>query len=116
MWLDLTDRQQLDELTIASHGSTQVIFKHSTRCSISRVALSRFDRQPTSAGVTSFYLLDLLQHRPLSQAITEQFGIPHESPQVLVIRDGACQYHANHLDIEPEEVYAHAGITGSESL
>jgi bacillithiol system protein YtxJ len=47
-----------------------------------------------------------LQHRPLSQSIAERFGITHESPQLLVIKKGVCNYHANHLEIEPEEVFA----------
>ena len=106
MWTDLREATQLDRLIADSDTKPQVIFKHSTRCSISRVALSRFDRiSPTNEGAV-FHLLDLLQHRPLSQSITERFGISHESPQLLVIKKGICSYHANHLEIEPEEVFA----------
>ncbi len=106
MWSPLTDPNQLDQLIQESHLRTQVIFKHSTRCSISRVALSRFDREPAADSNAVFYLLDLLQHRNLSQQITDRFGITHESPQALIIRNGACSFYLNHLDIEPADVYA----------
>jgi bacillithiol system protein YtxJ len=106
MWHPLSKEQQLDALIQSSHQCPQVIFKHSTRCSISRVALSRFDRIQPPPGSADYFLLDLLAFRPLSQVITERFGITHESPQVLVIRNGSCQFHANHLDIEPDEVIA----------
>jgi bacillithiol system protein YtxJ len=106
MWHALTDLQQLDQLTQASYLKAQLLFKHSTRCSISRVALGRFDRLPASQEQGDFHLLDLLQYRPIAQQITERFGIPHESPQALIIKNGGCIYHANHLDIEPDEIYA----------
>lgn len=111
MWQDLTDPNQLDQLTQASDVKAQILFKHSTRCSISRVALSRFDLQPASQEQGDFYLLDLLQYRPISQQISERFDIPHESPQVLIVKNGVCIYHANHLDIEPDELYAQLNKT-----
>ena len=106
MWLPLTDLDQLDRSIRNSSDRIQVFFKHSTRCSISRVALSRFDREPAVNEPADFLLLDLLQYRPLSQQLTERLGITHESPQVLIVKNGACVYHANHLDIEPTEIYA----------
>lgn len=108
MWSPLTNLPQLEELRKASYSSPQVIFKHSTRCSISRVALGRFDREEPQTEV-GYHLLDLLQHRSLSQAITEAFGVVHESPQVLLIREGVCRYHANHLSIEPAELRKELG-------
>ncbi len=107
MWTALREPQQLAALTEDSNHAPQVIFKHSTRCSISRVALSRFDRDFESPVNASFFLLDLLQFRSISQSIAEQFDIVHESPQLLIIRDGKCVYHANHLEIEPSEILTH---------
>lgn len=103
MWTPLKSLEQLEELKQASCSSPQVVFKHSTRCSISRVALGRFDRTEPLPNI-GYHLLDLLEHRLVSQAITDSFGIVHESPQVLVIVNGTCQYHANHLRIEPDEL------------
>lgn len=104
MWTPLTNAEQLERLILDSQKTPQFIFKHSTRCSISRVALSRFDRVPSPNEGATYFLLDLLQFRSLSQAITEQFGIVHESPQALLIRSGKCIYHANHLEIDPAEI------------
>jgi bacillithiol system protein YtxJ len=104
MWIALTALEQIDQLILESQEKPQLLFKHSTRCSISRVALSRFDRIAQPLGECKFYLLDLLQFRSLSQAISERFNIKHESPQVLLIHAGKCFYHANHLDIEPAEI------------
>ena len=109
MWTELCDASQLDRLIADSQHTPQIIFKHSTRCSISRVALSRFDRFESAPLGANFYLLDLLNYRPLSQSITERFGIPHESPQLLLIQKGSCSYAANHLEIEPGELKAQIG-------
>lgn len=106
MWNSLTELIQLDQAIQASVSRVQVFFKHSTRCSISRVALSRFDREPAADIPADFHLLDLLQFRDLSHQLTERSGIIHESPQLLMIKNGKCVYHANHLDIEPSDVYA----------
>jgi len=103
MWTTLLNLQQLEQLMQSSHSFPQLIFKHSTRCSISRVALGRFDRSEPLPNI-GYHLLDLLENRSLSQAITDSFGIVHESPQVLVIVDGICRYHANHLSIEPDDL------------
>ncbi len=104
MWTTLTNVEQLEQLISNSESTPQLIFKHSTRCSISRVALSRFDRAFVPSSGVSYYLLDLLQFRPLSQTITDRFGIKHESPQALLIRSGKCVFHANHLDIDPADI------------
>lgn len=103
MWTALSTLDQLDRISEDSQDRAQVIFKHSTRCSISRVALSRFDRNQPS-GEATYHLLDLLEYRSISHAIAERFGVMHESPQVLIIQEGKCVYHANHLDIEPAEI------------
>ncbi len=83
-----------------------MIFKHSTTCSISATAKSRLERQWADVGlgqVTPYYL-DLLSYRPISNKIAEEFSVRHESPQLLVIKDGECQYHGSHLGINLQEV------------
>ena len=102
-WIHLTDEEQLRNIIVQSQDRPQIIFKHSTRCSISGVALQRLQksRQPDDVD---FYLLDLISYRSLSNKIAELFGIQHESPQVLVIRDGECIYSESHLGIYMEEI------------
>lgn len=102
-WNELALPEQLDLIKAESHVVPQLIFKHSTRCSISVMALSRLDRSETPEGVR-FHLLDLLSHRQLSNQIADMFGVVHESPQVLLIRNGECIYEESHNAISMEEI------------
>ena len=77
-WQNLTELSQLGTIKNKSFERPQVIFKHSTTCSISKMAFSRFDKAEAPEGV-DFYYLDLLQYRPISNAIAEQFEVFHES-------------------------------------
>ena len=95
--------EQIDLIKELSLQKTQVIFKHSTRCSTSVVAKSRLERSITPEGI-DFYYLDLIAHRHLSNMVSEQFDVYHESPQVLVIRNGACVYDESHSGIMMEEI------------
>lgn len=102
-WNHLTDEEQLKEVIAKSGSKPQVIFKHSTRCSISSVAFQRLQKAQQPEGV-DFYYLDLLAHRPLSAKVAEVFGVHHESPQVLVIRNGKCVYDESHLAISMMDI------------
>lgn len=102
-WIQLTDEAQLQEIVTASATRPQVIFKHSTRCSISSVALQRMQKATQPNGL-DFYFLDLLAHRPLSNKIAEKFGVHHESPQVLVIKNGECVFDESHLGISMNDI------------
>ena len=106
-WIYLTDEGQLQEIITRSLTKPQVIFKHSTRCSISAVALQRMQKakQPDSLD---FHFLDLLAHRPLSNKVAEVFGVHHESPQVLLIKDGKCVFDESHLGISMNDLVAEA--------
>ena len=102
-WIDLTSIQQLADTKELSKTRPQVIFKHSTRCSISSMAKSRLERseQPETGD---FYLLDLIKYRLLSDKIAEDFAVQHESPQVLVIKNTECIYEESHSGIQMEEI------------
>lgn len=105
-WKTLTSEDQLLEINEASAQQPVVIFKHSTRCSISSMAKSRLERAAAPEGLT-FYYLDLLAHRDLSGRIAHQYQVPHESPQVLLIRNGACIYDESHNGINMDEIADH---------
>lgn len=102
-WIDLTTEDQLNQLIQQSSTTPQLIFKHSTRCSISIMAKSRLDREATVSGV-DFYYLDLLQYRNLSNKIAEVFSIVHQSPQVLLIKNGECVFEETHNEINMDEI------------
>jgi bacillithiol system protein YtxJ len=105
-WKNLQTEDQLDQILEESRLHPVVLFKHSTRCSISATAKSRFERQydPSAAPDSAPYLLDLISFRSVSNKIAADFGVRHESPQVLVIKDGKAVHHASHMDIRWEDV------------
>ena len=100
-WIELNSLQQLSQIKELSKTRMQVIFKHSTRCSISSMARNRLERkeqqQPASID---FYFLDLLRFRSLCDKIAEDFSVHHESPQVLLIKDAECIYEESHGGID----------------
>jgi bacillithiol system protein YtxJ len=106
-WIDLNDEQQLHTIKELSNVKPQLIFKHSTRCSISSMAKSRLERTAQPDGV-DFYFLDLLKHRNISNKIAEDFLVHHESPQILLIKDGACVYDESQSGITMDEIVEQA--------
>jgi bacillithiol system protein YtxJ len=100
-WKALTSITQLEEIKEISQQQPILIFKHSTRCSISATALSRLERAWKDEEMMTLtpYFLDLIAYRPISNAIADMFDVVHQSPQVLVIHKGKCVYHTSHLDI-----------------
>jgi bacillithiol system protein YtxJ len=104
-WIPLESEPQLASIIEGSTAQTALIFKHSTTCSISSMAKSRLEKawHFTADEITPYYL-DLLQYRKISSAIAEKLNVYHESPQVLLIKNGECIYDASHLDISVPEL------------
>ena len=102
-WIELKDASQLSEIKERSKTRLQVIYKHSTRCSISSMAKNRLERGMPPADV-DFYFLDLIRYRDISNKIVEEFSVYHESPQVLMIRNGECVYDESHSGISMAEI------------
>lgn len=105
-WIDLNQAAQLESLKEESKKQPVLIFKHSTRCSISSSALNRLERSWNEDDMKSVkpYYLDLISYRDVSNKIQEVFGIQHESPQILLIKDGVCTYCASHMGITYPDV------------
>ncbi len=105
-WNKITSVQDLSKIVEQSQDKPVFIFKHSTRCSISSMALGRLERdwEDTNAELVAPYYLDLIAHRDLSGAISENFNVAHESPQVLVIKKGECSYNNSHMGIQLKEI------------
>ena len=105
-WNKITVAAQLDAIIEQSTTTPCLIFKHSTTCHISAIIKARLEKNWDFDAVDIVpYYLDLLSFRPISAAIAERFQVHHESPQVLLIRDGECVYDASHLDISVEELH-----------
>lgn len=103
-WLALTSVSQLDEIEDASNSKLVVLFKHSTRCSISRMALRQFENDFESNNQILPYYFDLLNHRDISNEIASKFSVVHQSPQLLIISKEKCIYNASHSDIDAEVI------------
>lgn len=101
-WTELTDVIQLTEVQAISIEKPVVIFKHSTRCSISRMALKQFEREYDLEGVVDAYFLDLIAHRDISNEIALRFNVHHESPQLILIKNGKAVYNVSHSDIDAQ--------------
>lgn len=97
-WIPLTNEEQLANIKEKSTTVPQVIFKHSSRCSVSSMVLSRLERSDTPESV-DFHFLDLISYRNISNKIAEEFNVHHESPQVLLISKGECVYDESHMGI-----------------
>lgn len=108
-WIPIETVEQLDTIHAASFNKPQVIFKHSTTCSISKMALSRFERAQAPETI-DFNYLDLLNYRNISAAIAEKFQVHHESPQVILLKNGACIYDESHYGIMMDEIVEQAGV------
>lgn len=102
-WNALTQIAQLDSIIEESAEKPVVIFKHSTRCSISRMALKNFEREYNlEESEVAPYFLDLLEHRDISNEIAQKFQVIHQSPQLLLIKNGKSVYDVSHSEIDAE--------------
>jgi len=95
-WQDLNSVEQLNKIEEESSQKTQIIFKHSTRCGISRMVMNQFVSAYNLDANLDLYYLDLLSNRNISDEIAAKFQVMHESPQLLVIRNGNTVAHASH--------------------
>jgi bacillithiol system protein YtxJ len=103
IWKNLEQLIALEEIDKASFTHPILIFKHSTRCSISDVAKARLDKEDNLNGV-DFYYLDLIKYRDISNALAEKYNVHHESPQILLINKGECVYDESHIGITMAEI------------
>ena len=104
-WIFLTSESQLEEITKKSFEKTQVVFKHSTRCSISSVSMNKFVKNyNVPKEDADLYYLDLLNYRSVSDEVGYKFQVMHQSPQVLVIKNGEAVYDASHYAIQTDKI------------
>jgi bacillithiol system protein YtxJ len=96
-WNALTTIEQFNDIVEKSRTKTQAIFKHSTRCGISSSVLKQFEKQRNTT--IEFHYLDLLKYRDISNDIASRFNVIHQSPQLLVIKNGVVVAHDAHYDI-----------------
>lgn len=100
--------EQWNELLDASRQQPVVIFKHSTTCPVSANALSEFDQylEAHPDDTTTYALVKVIESRPVSNQIAEDTGVKHESPQIILLRDGQKYWTASHWSITVEHMRA----------
>jgi bacillithiol system protein YtxJ len=108
-WTLLESAEQLNN--IKQQQGYSLIFKHSTRCSISMMAKRRFelDWENLPADMP-LYFLDLIQHRDISAQVAQVFNVQHESPQLLLIKDGECILDQSHGEISVDETMSEISL------
>jgi bacillithiol system protein YtxJ len=105
-WSELKSINQIDEIREVSKDKSVLIFKYSSRCSLSQMALDRLERnwkESEMADVKS-YFLDLISYREISNRIAHEFDVEHESPQVLIIENGKSIYDESHMGINYTQI------------
>lgn len=96
-WKNLNELGQLDTIVKASFDKPVALFKHSISCGISAMAKYQLERDwDFEQDELDFYYLDLINHRPVSNKIAEQFGVIHQSPQIILLKNGKASYHTSH--------------------
>jgi bacillithiol system protein YtxJ len=106
-WNKIENLTDLEAAISASNHQPIAIFKHSTRCSISSTALDRFERawQKTDQHQNlKPYLLDLIQFREISNQVADQLEVRHESPQIIIIKEGKAVFHESHYGILLDDI------------
>ena len=104
-WIKLTDIEQLNEIIQESKTTPVIIYKHSTRCGISTMAENNLEQGWDQLKPhAKFYYLDLIRYRDISTAIAETFNVRHQSPQILIIKNGRSVYDVSHYDIKVEAI------------
>lgn len=105
-WIKLEEAAQLQEIKKKSEEKPVMIFKHSTRCSISSMALERLRRNWKTEDfdkITPYYL-DLISYRDISNQIAQEFGVFHQSPQIILVKDGKAFYDTSHMGISYPDI------------
>ncbi|MCF0069131.1 bacillithiol system redox-active protein YtxJ [Dyadobacter sp. CY261] len=98
-WITINSEEEVDQ--IAKSADYSIIYKHSPRCMTSLMAYRQLKSEVNAASDVKIpiYIVDVIQNRKESLAIASSFGIGHESPQILVVKNGECIYDASHEDI-----------------
>ena len=104
MVIELRQDRDLEQLVEISKSNPVLIFKHSTQCSISSQAYDEFRQFAESASELTCGLILVIENRAISDAIAKRFNVRHESPQVIVIKDGRATWHASHWSITIESL------------
>ena len=104
-WVHLSEPDQLSELIIESNSIPVIIYKHSSRCGLSSMTENKLDKGwELLRPKVKLYFLDLIRYREVSNTVSEGFNVRHQSPQILIIKNGICVYNSSHYEINVETI------------
>lgn len=104
-WNVLTSVEEVDEVFLASNERPQVIYKHSNSCGVCYMAKHSLDKLSEDEGEKAmFYIVDVIRDRPISKYISERSGVRHESPQILLLKDGEVKWNSSHFGVKRENL------------
>ena len=107
-WITLSDKEQLNEIIRESEKTPVVIYKHSTQCGLSSMTKNILDEGWVQLKPhTRFYFLDILSYRDISNRIADTFNVSHQSPQILIIKNGQSVFNTSHHNINVETILEH---------
>lgn len=110
-WKNIKTTDQYEDLIQESFNKPLIIFKHSHSCAISSMALTRFEKDIHSTTEINLTIVNVRADRKVSNYIAEQLSVTHESPQLLLIKNGEVLYHASHFNINTEIVLSKLSIS-----
>jgi monothiol bacilliredoxin len=90
----LSDRDSLEKLLTVSKERPVLVFKHSNSCGISSAAYREMEK------LENVNLLEVQTASELSRELAMITGVRHETPQVIVLKDGKAVWNASHYDIK----------------
>lgn len=100
-WEEITSVEEVDEIHLASNEKIQVIYKHSRTCGVCYISRNSLEKMEDEIRQSiDLYMVDVIRDRPISQYIAEKYGIRHESPQMLIIKDGEVIWHGSHYKVK----------------
>jgi bacillithiol system protein YtxJ len=103
-WINIESVQHLNEVLDDNSSKTKLFFKHSTRCSISSMALKIFEADWENTEDIECYFIDLIAFRDVSNELAKQTFVEHQSPQVIVLKEKNVIYNASHQSIDAEKI------------
>ena len=105
LWKKIESEKDLELAVEKSFQQKILIFKHSTRCFISKTVLRSFEKQMQNSDKNySYFFLDLIAHRNISNEIESRFDVTHQSPQLIVLENGKAVYDASHQSIDLDKL------------
>jgi len=103
-WIEINSIEELEQAIENSADKPAIFFKHSTRCSISSMALNRFENDWKQGADGVLYFIDLIKNREVSNALADKANVYHQSPQIILLKDKKVLFDASHSAISANEI------------